>query len=256
MRIVIVSDLHVGSESGLTPFPTNKTQGQLYNRWADCIGHFGARPDLLIANGDCVDGTQEKGAGSGDSDWIASQIDRAASLIAEWRPKCICIVGGTHYHTSAARGRVDFEEILAGRLRAGKFPGTTFHRKLNLEVAGWWRGQFRHKIGSSSVPYGAATAPSRSKIWGVINAYGDGKKAPHLSVFSHTHRWNYSEDAFGATMITPAWQAIGSDHGDRACDGHVDLGAVQLTIGKTEAEGWSWKKRLYPAAVADRTVRL
>ena len=56
-------------------------------------------------------------------------------------------------------------------------------------------------------------------------------------------------------MTTPCWQALGSAYGD-TLDGHVDLGAVQLTVGKTEAEGWHWTKRLYPAAVVDRTVRL
>ena len=59
-----------------------------------------------------------------------------------------------------------------------------------------------------------------------------------------------------AAMTTPGWQAIGSDYGDRECDGLIDIGAVQLRIGKTEEEGWQWQKRLYPAAVAERAVSL
>ena len=255
MRIVIVSDLHVGSEAGLTPFATNKTQGQLYNRWADCIQHFGARPDLLICNGDAVDGLQLKGRGRGDSDWISKQIDGAAVLLNEWRAKNICIVSGTPYHVAAGNGCIDFEELLSNDM-ISRGRNCTFTRKLNMELCGWFRLQCRHKIGSSGVPYGRMTAPNRSKAWGALNAGLDGKRAPHLSVFSHVHYWGYGEDAFGATMTTPAWQAIGGAFGDTACDGHVDLGAVQLTIGKTESEGWSWRKRLYPAAVVDRTVKL
>lgn len=256
LRLVIVSDLHVGSEAGLTPFPSNKTQGQLYNRWVDCIEHFGQRPDMLICNGDSTDGTQEKGASSADSDHIAGQIDGAATLLTMWRPKRCCIVAGTHYHTSAARGRVDFEELLAMRLRASGIPETTFHRKLNLTVCGWFRLQCRHKIGASAVPQGRFTSPNRSRMWGIVGAYAAAGKAPHLSVFSHVHYWGYSEDSISATMTTPGWQAIGSDYGDRSCDGRIDVGAVQIIVGKTESEGWSWEKRLYPAAAADRAVSL
>ena len=248
MRIVIVSDLHCGSEAGLAPFARNKTQAQLYNRWADCIEHFGQRPDILIVNGDAVDGLQLKGRGKGDSDWASKQIMDAATLISMWRAKRTILVSGTAYHTRAAQS-VDFEEILANQLRAEYFA------KLNLTVAGWFRLQCRHKIGGSGIPHGRFTAQSRSKAWGVMNAAQAGGKPPHLSVFSHVHYWSYAEDAFGATMTTPAWQGLGGLYGSTMCDGHVDVGAVQLTVGKTEAEGWSWAKRLYPAAAADRSAR-
>lgn len=249
MRIVIVSDLHCGSEAGITPLASNQIQRQLYNRWADCIEHLGGKPDLLVCNGDAVDGLQSKGRGQGDSDWMARQIDHAAMLLSEWNAKQICIVSGTAYHTRAAAS-VDFEELLAMQLKC------RYERKLNIEAHGWFRLQCRHKIGGSGIPHGRFTAPNRSKAWGVMNAAQAGGKPPHLSVFSHVHYWGYSEDAFGATMTTPAWQAIGNVYGDTACDGHVDVGAVQLRVGKTQAEGWSWQKRLYPAAAADRTVRL
>ena len=248
MRIVIVSDLHCGSEAGLAPFATNKTQAQLYNRWADCIQHFGARPDLLIVNGDAVDGLQLKGRGRGDSDWASKQIMDAATLLNMWLAKRICMVSGTGYHTRAAQ-TVDFEEILANQLRA------EYHYKLNLEVSGWFRLQCRHKIGGSGIPHGRFTAQSRSKAWGVMNAAQAGGKPPHLSVFSHVHYWSYAEDAFGATMTTPAWQGLGGYFGSTSCDGHVDVGACEIRVGKKEAEGWSWQKRLYPAAAADRSVK-
>ena len=248
MRIVVVSDLHCGSAAGLTPFATNRTQGQLYNRWADCIQHFGACPDVLVCNGDAVDGLQAKGRGQGDSDWSSKQIMDAATLLSMWKAKRTIIVAGTGYHVRAGAS-VDFEEMLAHLLRADYF------HKLNLTVSDWFRLQCRHKIGGSGIPHGRFTAQSRSKAWGVMNAAQSGGKAPHLSVFSHVHYWSYAEDAFGATMTTPAWEALGGYYGSTSCDGHVDVGAVQLTVGKTEAEGWSWQKRLYPAAAAERSVK-
>jgi hypothetical protein len=249
MRIVIISDLHCGSEAGMTPLAGNKTQAQLYNRYADCIQHFGGRPDLLVVNGDAVDGLQLKGRGRGDSDWASKQIMDAATLISMWKARRVAIVAGTPYHTRAATS-VDFDEILAHQLKA------EYYRKLNLTACGWFRLQCRHKINSSSIPHGRFTAPARSKAWGVLNAAQSGGRAPHLCVFSHVHYWTYAEDAFGATMTTPAWQAIGSMYGDTACDGHVDVGAVQLVVGKSEKDGWTWQKRLYPAAAADRSVSL
>ena len=257
MRVVVVSDLHVGSEAGLTPFARNKTQAQLFNRWCDCIEHFGKRPDLLICNGDSTDGLQDKGSGVGDEDWIPRQIDHAAQLLSMWRPKQACVVAGTHYHTSTARGRVDFEELLSMRLRANGIPNTSFHRKLNLLIRGWFRLECRHKIGNSAVPHGIYTAGARARMWNALNAARGDKFPPHLCVYSHVHRWSYCEDAIsGASMTTPGWQAVGSDYGDRSCSGHIDVGSVEISVGKTEKEGWSWQKRLYPAAAADRTLKV
>lgn len=248
MRIVIISDLHCGSESGLSPFASaGEIQAALINRYEDTIAHFGKRPDILIVNGDAVDGTQEKGQGAGDSAWASKQINEAAMLIQMWDAVETFIVAGTGYHVRAGKS-VDFEEMLANQIKA------EYHRKLNLCVDGWFRLQCRHKIGSSGIPHGRFTSPNRSKAWGIMNAQHGGGTPPHLSVFSHVHYWGYSEDAFGATMTTPAWQAAGNAHGDTACDGHIDIGAVMLKVGKTEAEGWSWEKRLYPAAVVQRTV--
>lgn len=254
MRIVIVSDLHCGSEAGLNPLPKTPLQRELLKRYRDCIANLGTKPDMLICNGDAVDGLQLRGRGRGDEDWASAQINYAANLLNEWEAGEVCLVSGTPYHTSTASGCVDFEELLAMQMRAG---GTKvmFTRKLNIVLRGWFRLQCRHKIGSSGIPHGRMTAPNRSKAWGALNASLGGGKAPHLSVFSHVHYWGYAEDAFGAVMTTPAWQAIGGSFGDLACDGHIDIGAVALDIGKTEAEGWHWKKRLYPAAAVDRTVR-
>ena len=115
MRIVIVSDLHCGNAAGLAPFAKNNTQKQLLSRWEDCIAQFGARPDILICNGDAVDGLQIKGQGRGDDDWMPSQIMDAANLLQMWKAKRTIIVAGTGYHVRGGAS-VDFEEMLANQL--------------------------------------------------------------------------------------------------------------------------------------------
>lgn len=244
MQIVIISDLHVGSAVGLTPSPQNAVQKGLIERYEDCIKHLG-KPDLLIVNGDATDGLQIKGGMRDDDDWIPSQIDHAAQLVSMWKAKEVFVVGGTPYHVSAMSGKVDFEEILAHRIRA------KFQNKLDMVLGGWFRLMCRHKIGSSSIPHGRFTPQARSRMWSILNSAVDGERPPHLSIFSHVHFFSYCEDFMGASMTTPAWSALGSAFGD-SLDGHCDVGAVKITVkGKDD---WRWEKRLYKAAVVDRRV--
>lgn len=251
-RLVIISDLHCGSEAGLSPRPDTALKRGLLARYTDCIAHLGARPDILVINGDAIDGTQDRGRGDGDSAIIHQQIADACALVKMWRPRAVYCVAGTQYHVGG--DVVEGEQVLAIMLREGGIPAT-FHRKLNMTINDWFRVQFRHHIGSSGIPHGRHTPQSRSKVWGYLNAACGGSAPAHLSVYSHVHYWTYSEDFMGAAMTTPAWQAIGSRYGDERCDGHVDLGAVEITIGQTERQGWSWRKRLYPAGVVARSVR-
>lgn len=252
MRVILLGDYHAGSVAGLTPRPTNAIQRGVLARYQDCIKTLGPRPDYLVANGDLVDGQQLRGRDAGDSDWLETQMRDACQLLKMWQAREIFIVSGTQYHVSA--GTLDMEHVVASMLREG---GTKAHfsRKLNLTLRGWFILQARHHIGSSGVPHGRFTSQNRSRVWGVLNAALDSKSWPHLSVYSHVHYWTYSEDAWGAVMTLPAWQAVGSRYGSERCDGHCDIGAVELRVGKTQQEGWQWRKRLYQASVADRAVR-
>ena len=250
-RIVVVSDLHAGSSTGLWPDRrAGRAQRVLLDRWADCIAHFGERPDILICNGDAVDGKQRKGGDLLD-DNVDRQAEAAANLLEMWRPRECFVVSGTGYHTSDTG---DEAEALVVTLlkRAGLV--ASYHRKITVRINGWWEGQWRHHIGSSGIPHGRHTPQSRSKTWQAINAAINGRPLSQLCGYGHVHYWAYSEDAIGAVVTGPCWQALGGRYGDERCDGHVDIGAYQVTVGATKEEGWSWAKRLYPAAVGRRTV--
>jgi hypothetical protein len=254
-HIVVVSDLHCGSEVALRSKPANKTQEGLKAAWKDSIKWVEVRPDLLIVNGDANDGQDRKGLSIKEND-VPWQIEEAEELVKMWNPKQVAVVEGSAYHTGDT---VQYERFLAGYLDREGIPAT-FHTKFRAKINGWFKLQARHKVGRSVVPWGIHTAPSRSQTNQVINAAIEAKSKgapidwPHLSIFSHVHYWSYSESAQGAVMTTPCWKAIGDRYGDTQCDGHVDVGVVHITVGNKGE--WSWRKRLYPARLESRTVEL
>jgi len=256
-RVVIVSDLHVGSACALRSDPQNSAQASLLRAWRETQDAFGRGPDLLVVNGDANDGQDPKGRDVAN-DSVPWQIEEAESLLLEWEPKRVVIVEGTAYHTGDT---VQHERFLAGYIARRGVP-CEFVGRLRMVVNGWFRLDARHKIGRSTVPQGAHTAPGRAAVNSVINAAIQSRRdnaavdAPHLSVFSHVHYWSFAERSYGAYATTPCWKAAGCRFGETQCDGIVDIGAMQVSIGATETEGWTWRKRLYPARVEVNTARL
>lgn len=256
-RIVFVSDLHCGSAQSPATKPTNSVQRAMLARFKDAIAHVGQRPDVLVVNGDSVDGQDPK-TRDVENDDVPWQVEEAAALIAMWQPKSVAIVEGTPYHAGAS---VQLERFLAGYLDRNGIP-TTYNLKYHAKVNGWFKLQSRHKIGRSMVPYGVHTAPQRSQMWQTLNAAIEARQSgapvtwPHLSVFGHVHYWSYAESAMGASVTLPCWKALGDRYGTTQCDGHVDVGLFWCDIGKTEKEGWTWERRLYPARVVSQTVTL
>jgi hypothetical protein len=253
MRVVLIGDFHTGSASGLTPFPKSTIQRELLKRYVDTIEYFGTRPDLLICNGDMIDGQQLRGRDLLDDDVLERQMDYSHNLIKMWKPKEVFMVAGTQYHVGGTV--IDAESIMASRLREGGIP-SEYHRRLQITLRGWFRLDCRHHIGSSTVPHGRFTAQNRARFWDVLKSAHAGRPWPHLQVFSHVHYFTMCRDSYGSVLTLPCWQCLGGNrYGQERCDGHVDLGCVELRVGKTEADGWAYEQRLYQAAVADQSVR-
>ena len=248
-NIVLVSDLHVGAPGGLTTEPKNKTQEALLERYEGLIKQW-ATPDVLICNGDAVDGPDPKGMDLDEFD-LTEQDDVAAKLLLKWKAKKLVLVSGTAYHTGAT---CMHEKSIAKSLRRAGH-NVTFTTKLKSQINGWFRLQCRHKIGGSGVPYGRATSPKRSMTWEILNAYLKEAKGAHLSVFGHVHYWQYHTDAFGSFMTLPCWQS-GGRFGDEQCDGHIDIGAVRLRVGAKETDGWAYDEKRFPVVVPSKWENL
>ena len=263
-RWMMLADPHTGANTGLTAHPTNAIQRQLRERWHDCINHFGPRPHVVVLNGDGIDGTDPKGGDVDETDMF-KQTQSCAESLYEWGATDeYIIVAGTHYHTSVQGQAVDQAIVSHLRWLIEQDGGTalaTYRRKLKTTINDWFLLECRHKIGRSVVPHGRRTAPERTKFWNVLasglKSRRTGKPAswPDLVVFGHVHYYGFAEDAYGASMTLPCWLAVGSRYGDEQCDGSIDLGAVELTIGAQEQDGWQKQHRLYLPALVERTER-
>jgi hypothetical protein len=134
---------------------------------------------------------------------------------------------------------------------------TSVRRKLKTKINDWFYFEARHFIGRSIIPHGRSTSHKRSQMWNVMNAALKSREEeetadwPHLLAFGHTHYYDYSENAWGGSVILPCWKAAGDVYGDEIMDGHIDLGVFKLIVGPEEDQ-WGFAKRIYNASVVSR----
>jgi hypothetical protein len=185
-------------------------------------------------------------------------------MLVLWKPmREYILIRGTPFHVAV--DNQEMEEVAASVIRQRHWElykediKVSVYSRLETYINDWFLLDARHKIGKSVVPYGRNTAPVRNQTWGVLNAALKSRRGekpaswPHLKVFAHVHYYTYSENAWGAVLVLPAWQATGDKYGEEQCDGHVDVGVVKLIVGDTEEEGWTKQVRLYDASVVSRT---
>ena len=240
-RIVCIADLHCGHRVGLTPPDYQffgKNPEHQYNKWyriqQECWNWYQRKvkqhegPDILVVNGDLIDGRSEK---SGGVELISidrnEQIKMAADCINIWKAKHVVIVRGTPYHAGEFESWEDLvlPLIQCDSIKIGD------HEWINVEGVVF---DFKHHVGQSMVPYGRKTALTRDQIWNTIWAEAGMQPRADWIVRSHVH---YSEGGYRQVgrrevwaITTPALQAMGSRYGARRCSGLVDYGFVWWNI--------------------------
>jgi len=246
-RMVVIADQHAGHRVGLTPpdfqwkIPTSaehiwqkvaRIQRECWRWYAKKVREI--RPvDILVVNGDCIDGRGEKSGGveliTGDR---SEQCDIALRGIEVWGAKHVIIVRGTPYHTG---DKEDWESVLAGRARAKKVGD---HEWLDMNGVVF---DFKHYIGRSSIPHGQTTPQTRDWLWNALWADAGYQPRADWIIRSHVH---YSREANGwrgdrewHALTTPALQAMGTRFGARMCSNLVDYGFMHWDIdAKGEVE--------------------
>ena len=160
--LLAMSDTHCGHTLGLTPASWDKS---------DKVAHYPMRramwkwfeqtvpkkPDIVIFNGDAIDG---KGQASGGSeqmymDWD-DQVNMAADIIKGINPGSVYMSHGTAYHTGKDK---DYESDVAKAVNAVRIGGED-----DLDVRGNVFN-YKHHLGRSAVPHGRATAVLRDALW-------------------------------------------------------------------------------------------
>lgn len=241
-RIVVISDLHTGSRSGLTPpdwqyrnetgDPVQEKFGDFQRQtwaWYSSIMASLQPIDRLVVNGDALDGKGEKQGGTDQltTDRIV-QVAMAARVIEEAHAKRIAIIKGTPYHTG---NEEDWEEVLAKEVGADRCGAHEWIEAHGTVI------DFKHKIGSSAIPHGRHTALARARLWNLLWSEREMQPRASILVRSHVHYHAHSGGAGWLAMTTPALQGW-TKYGALEVEGTVDYGLICIDVGP---RGWTWK---------------
>lgn len=238
--IAIISDMHCGSSWGLTPpswhrkeshyaYPLQKETWDTYcrvvKRWSN--------PDVLIVNGDCIEGRQDR---QGGAELITNdrnvQVEMAVQAIRRWNADKIFITYGTKYHVGDQAE--DFEFNIYQQLRKithTKIEGHLFFKCEGLVI------DARHKLGSSSIPHGRGTALLREMMWNLIQSANDEAPKANIIIRSHVHYHILLEVPNRLMFTTPSLQLSRGRYGSRECSGQTHWGMVRLTLHKGQIIG-------------------
>jgi len=243
-RVVTISDLHCGHEFGLTPpawqyradghpriSKAAKFQKALWSFATEALEDM--KPiDILIVNGDAIDGKGEK---SGGVEQITTdrleQCEMAAEFINLAEAKQVRILHGTRYHVGKDE---DFEQVLVDKVKGSvSIQGHGF-----FDVNGCVF-DIKHKVGSSGIPHGRHTALARDRMWNQIWAAERGRQ-PQANIIqrAHVHYFTYAGGRDWVAMTSPAL-SYGTSYGIRECSGIVDIG--MLVVDVDAAGGWKWE---------------
>lgn len=250
LRVVAVADLHVGSEVGLsfpdeTPLhdPGRPARDGLFHSWQSSVEGKHKRPDVLIVNGDCVEGVNRKGGGLGV--WTADpmvQVDQAAELLKMWKAKQTFIVQGSNYHIK--EGNVQVEECLAQKVGAEVFPGQSHTKVDRRRRSGkhWYLSlegvtiHVAHKVGVSRVFHYRTTPLSREMLHSRLNdllRHQMKEQRVRLVMRAHAHYYLWVEHSGTEGVILPCWKALDDWMLERgALDISPDVGYVSIQISE------------------------
>lgn len=207
-KVLVVSDLHVGSDVGLCPDVVRINKGNrktersytgtavqqiMYDKWCKMCDLI--KPDLVILNGDICEGVNYKGNGVGN--WTNDrnqQIQTAAELIE--MIDCDTFIGlqGSGYHTG---NNMSMDECVTRWLK-GDFGIDKF---INVDGV---RIHARHSTSFSRRPQRQAA----NMIDDMTNVDYDRDTFPNVDIFvrSHLHRFSFVGWNGALGVITPAWK--------------------------------------------------
>lgn len=262
-KILVVSDLHCGSIFGMLPpnfetsdgtiRPQNAGQKHLWSCWNATVDYANkVGIDVIVVNGDVVDGTQRAQHGTELS--LPLLFDQKGAAIDTLRPIStlapMYFVKGTEYHDSKAGAEV---EAVAEDLHAVRYDGIgqgKFAKDiLDLEVEDVVVN-FAHGI-SVAAGFYRATAHDREGIWSAL-AGKDGKMPKADAVVrSHAHFFIHVEHASKHIVGSPCWQLqTGYMRKNSAYRMLPDIGALIIHVdGQAKKDGRDpiWiEKLLFP----------
>lgn len=243
-RVVVIADLHCGHVIGLThpdfderPDSTESPNWHLYKLRRELWSWFAKevealKPvDVVICNGDAIDGKGEKSGGTEELEPERDeQCNMAAAIIEEIGAKEVYMSYGTPYHIGHLE---DWEKQVADKVKAVKIGGHDW-----LDVNGLVF-DYRHFIPASSIPHGRHTAMALDHVWSELWAKTGEYPKGDVLLRSHVHYCTVTGNADWMGFITPALQWYGTKWGVRMMRGTVNFGLMHFDI--TNREDWTWR---------------
>ena len=163
-RIVIVTDYHIGNNSAMWNVGGNPVQLEIREKHSLIVKAW-KRPDIVVLNGDGIDGPGKRNNFDIHETDVGLQADVCAGFINEFKAKEGFIVAGTDYHCT---GDTDHERMIGMALESD-WDGKV-HWELLLNVNGY-RMHFRHHHSASAVKHGRFTAMARVRGWFEAEAF-------------------------------------------------------------------------------------
>ncbi len=212
-KILILSDLHVGSLWGLWPmkfeaedtktgntlqFVPNLTQKKLWKKWKEMLDDS-QDIECVILNGDLIDGNQRKSGGRGTvTPNITWQVDACQQILDTLPDVPKYFTQGTEYHEMS--DGTPIEEWLA------KQSGDEYGDDLTVEECGI-RLHVSHSISSSSSSWQYwTTAIARDLLLLALHAAEEKYGQVDGAVRSHRHNFCAAEFKGQIGIITPCFQ--------------------------------------------------
>lgn len=237
-RLAVISDLHCGAQTGLTPpafyTPHKQSFEVVSSTWSffESVMASLGELDILVLNGDAVDG---KGKRSGGVELIETDMDRQAdiaiAILETLKFDRLVVIRGTPYHVSNEGTNV--EKKIADHFKAD------YGGHLWLDVNGHIF-DFKHKVSGSGVPTGVP--PLRKEwVWNALWAERNVNPRADTLIRSHVHRFDFAGNGRHLSLTTPCLQAPGSIYGVDQCSGTVDYGLIHFDIDKNgRRKDWRW----------------
>lgn len=246
-KIAVLSDLHSGHKAGLTHpgfLPSEPVErdapfvdaAKAY--WGFFEGRIKAHDpfDIVIVNGDLVDGPGKKSGGieewTTDMDTQCEMAIRALRRVPVHRKTKWVMTRGTPYHTGEAE---DHEDKIAA----------VFDAKIGehewVDIEGVVFDLKHHPAGSSGVPQGRHTGVAKDRMWNIMWANEELQPSADVFIRSHVHYHNFCGGPDWLALTTPALQGFGSRYGARRCTGVVDFGFLTFEVNKG---AFSWSKHI------------
>ena len=231
--MIAIGDTHLGSDGAIMPlevnsedwcegrnrryFP-NQIQKDIYKRW-EMMVEDAPRPDILVMNGDLVEGKnyKENGVGCWTTDSML-QARALAELVGMMKPRKIIATSGSPYH-SDSNPNVD---KLATEMCGGTFMGGYANININGK-----RIYAQHKVSVSKSSWQYRSTPlGRALVLAALNE--DDMGHYDIVLKSHAHYFCYCGFSNSLGMILPGWKSTDNFLNTNIEFGNSALGYVRF----------------------------